>query len=98
MARRKAAAIGLSHLSTRSKAERGWTRWGWSWQRKIAGNAPADQFRGIVQALPRHRGDADPAMGYLAESLMSAVAAADGEAKQRLADFLDKRAAKISHG
>jgi hypothetical protein len=36
-------------------------------------------------------------MGYLAESLMSAVAAADGEAKQRLADFLEKRAAKVTH-
>jgi enoyl-CoA hydratase/carnithine racemase len=62
---------------------------------KIAGNAPLTNFA-IVQALPRIA-DADPAMGYLAESLMSAVAAADGEAKQRLADFLEKRTAKVVH-
>ncbi len=63
--------------------------------RRIAGNAPLSNFA-VLQALPRIAG-ADPATGYLTESLMAAVAASDGEAKQRLADFLEKRTAKVSH-
>lgn len=63
--------------------------------RRIAGNARLSNFA-VLQALPRIAA-ADPATGYLAESLMSAIAASDGEAKQRLADFLEKRTAKVSH-
>ena len=63
--------------------------------RRIAGNARLSNFA-VLQALPRIAG-ADPATGYLTESLMAAVAASDGEAKQRLADFLEKRTAKVSH-
>jgi hypothetical protein len=61
----------------------------------IAGNTRLTNFA-IIQALPRIA-DADPATGYLTESLMAAMAQADGEAKRRLADFLEKRAAKVSH-
>ena len=62
---------------------------------RIAGNARLTNFA-VLQALPRIA-RADPATGYLTESLMSAIAASDGEAKQRLDDFLDKRAAKVVH-
>ena len=62
---------------------------------RIAGNARLTNFA-VLQALPRIAG-ADPATGYLTESLMSAIAASDGEAKQRLADFLDKKMGKVVH-
>ncbi len=62
---------------------------------RIAENARLTNFA-VMHALPR-MAEADPAVGYLTESLMSAIAAADGEAKQRLADFLEKRAAKVVH-
>ncbi len=62
---------------------------------KIAGNARLTNFA-VLQALPRIAA-ADPATGFLTESLMSAIAASDGEAKQRLADFLEKRAGKVQH-
>lgn len=63
--------------------------------RRIAGNTRLTNFA-VMHALPRIA-EADPAAGYLTESLMSAIAAADGEAKQRLADFLEKRASKVVH-
>ena len=63
---------------------------------KMAGNARMTNFA-VLQALPAIAA-ADPAIGYLTESLVSSIAASDGEAKQRVAEFLDKRAAKISHG
>ena len=47
---------------------------------RIAGNARMTNFA-VLQALPRIA-NADPATGYLAESLMSAIAASDAEAKQ----------------
>ena len=62
---------------------------------KIAGNTRMTNFA-VLQALPAIAG-ASPAAGYLTESLISSIAAADGEAKQRVAEFLDKRAAKITH-
>jgi hypothetical protein len=40
---------------------------------------------------------ADPDTGFLLESLMFSVAAADDEAKARLQAFLEKRAQKVSH-
>ncbi len=63
---------------------------------RIAGNAPLSNFA-VLQALPRIA-EADQATGLLAESLMAAVAASDGEAKRRLAEFLDKGAGKVRHG
>lgn len=58
----------------------------------MAGNAPLTNFA-VIQALPRIA-DSDPRVGYLMESLVSAVAQGDGEAKARVRAFLDKRAAK----
>ena len=46
-----------------------------------------------MQALPRIA-EQDPASGLLMESLMSAIAAGDPEARKRLKAFLEKRAAK----
>jgi (methylthio)acryloyl-CoA hydratase len=60
---------------------------------RIASNAPLTNFA-IVQALPRIV-EADPATGFLLESLMTGIAQGDPEAKRRLADFLEKRAAKV---
>jgi enoyl-CoA hydratase/carnithine racemase len=64
--------------------------------RRIAENAPLTNFA-VMHALPRIAG-ADPAAGYLAESLMAALAQGAPEAKQRLRAFLDKKAGKIRHG
>lgn len=62
---------------------------------RIAGNTRMTNFA-VLQALPGiARGE--PGAGFVTESLMSAIAAADGEAKQRLADFLDRRAGKVVH-
>ena len=63
---------------------------------KVAANAPLTNFA-LIQALPRIA-RADPDTGFLLESLMSAVASADEEAKGRLRAFLEKRAPKVSHG
>jgi len=61
---------------------------------KMCGNAPLTNFA-VIQALPRIA-DADPRVGYLMESLVSAVAQGDQEAKSRVRDFLQKRAAKVT--
>ena len=87
------AAIGLSHYQPAAGEGLALGR---TLAAKIAGNARLTNFA-VLQALPRIA-DADPAMGYLTESLMSAIAASDPEAKQRLAAFLDGRAAKVRHG
>jgi len=60
--------------------------------RQIAGNAPLSNFA-IMHALPRIA-EQDPASGLLMESLMSAIAAGQPEAEQRLKAFLEKRAPK----
>jgi (methylthio)acryloyl-CoA hydratase len=62
---------------------------------QIAKNTAISNFA-AVQALPRIA-RADSEAGFLMESLMAAIAAGDGEAKTRLRDFLDKRAAKVLH-
>jgi enoyl-CoA hydratase/carnithine racemase len=62
--------------------------------RTVAGNSDLTNFA-VIQALPRI-GEAGPAAGYLMESLMSAIAQDAGEAKARLKDFLEKRAAKVA--
>jgi (methylthio)acryloyl-CoA hydratase len=62
---------------------------------KIATNTAISNFA-AVQALPRiARTDSDA--GFLMETLMAAIAVNDAEAKTRLRDFLDKRAAKALH-
>ena len=62
----------------------------------IAGNAPLTNFA-VMQALPRIA-EMYPAAGFAVEALMSAIAQADGEAKARLKDFLEKRAPKVTRG
>lgn len=60
---------------------------------KVASNAPMTNFA-VLHALPRIA-EADPATGYLTESLMAAVAQGDEEAKRRIRDFLEKRSGKV---
>ncbi|MGH8138091.1 MAG: crotonase/enoyl-CoA hydratase family protein [Steroidobacteraceae bacterium] len=61
---------------------------------KVCANAPLTNFA-VMHALPRIA-QSDPAAGYLTESLMSAIAQSDEEAKDRIRDFLAKRAGKVS--
>jgi enoyl-CoA hydratase/carnithine racemase len=61
---------------------------------RIAGNTALTNFA-ILHALPRIAA-MDPASGYEMEALMSAIAQADGEAKARLKEFLEKRAPKVT--
>jgi enoyl-CoA hydratase/carnithine racemase len=63
---------------------------------RIAANAALTNFA-VVQALPRIA-RCDPDAGLLMESLMWALATNDADAKARIHDFLEKRAAKVSHG
>ena len=63
---------------------------------RIASNTPLTNFA-VMHALPRIA-EMDPAAGYAVEALMSAIAQADGEAKARLKDFLEKRAPKVTRG
>lgn len=59
----------------------------------IATTSPVTTFA-VLQALPRIA-EADPAQGYLMESLMAAVASGSDEAKTRMRAFLDGRAGKV---
>jgi enoyl-CoA hydratase/carnithine racemase len=61
--------------------------------RKVAANSPVTTFA-VLQALPRIA-EANPAEGYLMESLMAAVASGSAEAKERVQAFLDGRAGKV---
>ena len=63
--------------------------------KRVAQNAALTNFA-VMQALPRIA-EAEPATGLLLEAMMSAIAQADPAAKERLRDFLEKRAAKVSH-
>lgn len=63
---------------------------------RIATNSPVSNWA-ILHALPRIA-DADPATGFFTESLMASIAENSPEAKQRLMDFLQKRAAKVLPG
>lgn len=64
--------------------------------RHIATLAPLSVFA-VLHALPRIA-EADPRTGLLMESLMAAIAAADGDAKDRLRAFLEKRGGKVVPG
>jgi enoyl-CoA hydratase/carnithine racemase len=61
---------------------------------RIGGNTALTNFA-ILHALPRIA-EMDPASGYAVEALMAAIAQADGEAKTRLKDFLEKRGPKVT--
>jgi hypothetical protein len=62
---------------------------------RIGTNTPLSNYA-VLHALPPIA-RADPDVGFLLESLMSAVAIVDDEAKLRLRAFLKKRAQKVSH-
>jgi enoyl-CoA hydratase/carnithine racemase len=62
---------------------------------RIATNTTLSNFA-VTQALPRIT-RSDPEVGLLMESLMTAVVASEADAKMRVQDFLQKRAAKVSH-
>ena len=61
---------------------------------RVAQNAPLTNFA-ITQALPRIAEQASD-HGFLTEALMTAVAQSAPEAKKRLKDFLEGRAAKVA--
>jgi len=62
--------------------------------RRVAENAPLTNYA-LMHALPRIA--EQPAdQGFLTEALMSAIAQSAPEAKQRVRDFLEGRAAKVS--
>lgn len=62
--------------------------------RRIAQNAPLTNYA-LMHALPRIA--EQPAdQGFLTEALMAAIAQSAPEAKQRVRDFLEGRAAKVS--
>jgi (methylthio)acryloyl-CoA hydratase len=60
---------------------------------RIAGNAPMSNFA-IMRALPLIA-EQPMSHGLMTESLMAAVSQSEPEAKQRVQDFLAKRAAKV---
>ena len=60
---------------------------------RIAGNAPATNFA-LMHALPRIA-ELGQDTGLLMESLMAGIAQSEPEAKTRMKDFLEKRAAKV---
>jgi enoyl-CoA hydratase/carnithine racemase len=60
---------------------------------RVAGNAPATNFA-LMHALPRIAELGQDA-GLLMESLMAGIAQSEPEAKRRMKDFLEKRAAKV---
>jgi (methylthio)acryloyl-CoA hydratase len=61
---------------------------------QVANNAPLTNFA-IMHVLPRIA-EQSPASGYLMESLMTAIAQGDEEAKMRLQNFLNKSGPKIT--
>ena len=62
--------------------------------KKVSGNAMLTNYA-LIQVLPRIA-EADPATGYVLESLMAAASSTAPEAQKRLDDFLNKRAGKIT--
>ncbi len=60
---------------------------------RAASNTPTTNFA-VLHALPRIF-ESDPSTGLLTESLMAWIAETSPEARQRLKDFLEKRAAKV---
>ena len=60
---------------------------------RIAENAPMTNYA-VLQALPRIA-EAPPETGLLMESLISAIAQSSTDAKERMAEFVSGRAAKV---
>jgi enoyl-CoA hydratase/carnithine racemase len=84
---------GLSHYCV---AEGAGLAKGIELAKKIATNAPLSNFA-VMQALPRIA-DLSQSDGLFVESLMAAIAQGDEAAKQRMRDFLEKRAGKVTKG
>jgi (methylthio)acryloyl-CoA hydratase len=63
---------------------------------RVAQNAPLTNFA-VLQALPLIA-EASPQAGLMLESLMASVAQSDQEAKNRIRDFLEKKAGKVQSG
>lgn len=61
--------------------------------RRMANNAPLTNYA-VMHAIPRIT-EASGGNGYFTEALMAAIAQNEDEAKQRLRDFLEKRAPKV---
>ena len=61
---------------------------------RIAGNTELTNFA-IMHALPRIA-EMAPGSGFAMEALIASIAQADPEAKDRLKDFLEKRAPKVT--
>ena len=83
------AAIGISQYLVENGA--GLER-GIAIARAIAANADASNFA-IMHALPRTAESGESA--YFLEALVASIAQNEPEAKRRMADFLDKRGAKV---
>ena len=86
-------AIGLSHYVT--AAGEGLAK-GIELAQRIARNTQMTNF--AVQHILPKIGTIDPVAGLAMEALVSSIAQGDPEAKERLKDFLEKRAAKVVHG
>jgi len=86
-------AIGLSHCLV--EPGKGLAK-GIELAKRIAQNVPLTNFA-VMHVLPRIA-ESDPASGYVAESLMAAIAQGSNEAKARLKDFLEKRGKKVLRG
>jgi enoyl-CoA hydratase/carnithine racemase len=86
-------AMGLSHYLV--EPGNGLAK-GLALAERIATNAPLTNFA-VVHVLPRIA-EGEPAGGYLAESLMAAIAQGSADAKARLKDFLEKRGKKVLRG
>ena len=84
-------ALGLSHYLT--EPGEGLTK-GIELAKRVATNSPTTNFA-IMNVLPRIA-EQDRASGYLMESMMAAIAQGNDEAKKRIKDFLEKRAAKVT--
>jgi (methylthio)acryloyl-CoA hydratase len=63
---------------------------------KVAANSPLTNFA-VLQALPRIA-QANPAEGFLMESLMAAVAGSSPQAQERMQAFLHGRGGKVQRG
>ena len=83
-------AFGLSHYL--AEPGEGLAK-GIALAQRIATNSPSTNFA-IINVLPRIA-EQDRASGYVMESLTSAIAQGNDEAKKRIKDFLEKRAAKV---
>jgi (methylthio)acryloyl-CoA hydratase len=83
-------ALGISHYLV--EPGEGLAR-GIEIAKRIAGNSAASNFA-IMNVLPRIA-EQDRASGYVMESLTAAIAQGNQEAKKRIKDFLEKRAAKV---